>query len=100
MLMEQVEHDATPEFLEELKTNICAGQNQNFHPNIVNLSEIFQDASLNPLKFPFEYLLNGNLPSDKEESQVESTQVAAETTSLKNRESVIKSDKSNVEIKE
>lgn len=81
MLMEQVEHDATPEFLEELKTNICAGQNENSHPEIANLSQIFQDASLNPLKFPFEYLLNGTLPTDKTESHVESTPAVAEKES-------------------
>lgn len=76
MLMEQVEHDATPEFLEELKSKICAGHEQMSHPKIEKLSKIFQDTSLNPMNFPFEYLLNGTLPKD-EESEAQSSALSA-----------------------
>lgn len=63
MLLEQIEHDATSEFVEELKSKICAGYNMESHPGVVELSKIFQDKNLNPLNFPFEYLLNGSLPN-------------------------------------
>ena len=63
MLLEQVEYDATPEFLEELKSKICAGFSTQTHPGVAELSQIFQDKNLNPLSFPFEYLLNGSLPN-------------------------------------
>lgn len=62
MLMEQVEHDATPEFLDELKSKICAGYTEESHPSIENLAKLFQDKDLNPFSFPFGYLLNGTLP--------------------------------------
>lgn len=62
--MEQIEHDATPEFLEELKSKICAGYTEECHPSVANLANLFQDKSLNPFNFPFEYLLNGTLPEE------------------------------------
>lgn len=64
MLTEQIEHDATPEFLNELKSKICAGYIKEPHPKAKNLAEIFQDKGLNPFNFPFEYLLNGALPQE------------------------------------
>jgi hypothetical protein len=64
MMMQQVEHDATPEFIEELKSKICAGYMEEPHPKIAQLAEIFKDKSLNPFNFPFEYLLNGTLPEE------------------------------------
>lgn len=67
MLMDQVEHDATPEFLSELKSKICAGYDEVSHPKIADLANLFQDKNLNPLNFPFEYLLNGTLPLDIED---------------------------------
>lgn len=63
MLLEQIENDATPEFLEELKQKICAGRTEESHPSASCLTSIFQDKSLNPMDFPFEYLLNGTLPA-------------------------------------
>lgn len=67
MLLEQIEHDATTEFLEELKSKICAGFSVQTHPGVAELSQIFQDKNLNPLSFPFEYLLNGSLPNMPDE---------------------------------
>lgn len=64
MLNEQIERDATPEFLEELKSKICAGDADVPHSRIASLTKIFQDKTLNPLNFPFEYLLNGTLPPE------------------------------------
>lgn len=64
--MQQVEGDATPEFIAELKSKICAGYTEQPHPKIAQLARIFQDKSLNPFSFPFEYLLNGTLPEDEE----------------------------------
>lgn len=63
MMNEQIEHDATPEFLDELKSKICAGYTEEMHPRVNVLAKIFQDKSLNPLNLPFEYLLNGTLPT-------------------------------------
>lgn len=97
MLMEQVEHDATPEFLEELKLKICGGQNENFHPKTSNVSKIFQDTSLNPLNFPFEYLLNGTLPADEaDDSLSDHSELTQETEPV----IIFESDKSNVVIKQ
>ena len=70
MLCQQVEHDATPEFLNELKSKICAGYTEEINPEISDLAKIFQDKSLNPLNFPFEYLLNGTLPVEQKEEVV------------------------------
>lgn len=66
MLMEQVKRDATPEFLDELRSQICAGYTESAHPEIANISKLFHDKSLNPFNFPFEYLLNGTLPANSE----------------------------------
>lgn len=68
MLLDQIEHDATPEFIEELKSKICAGYTEETHPGVAELSTIFQDKSLNPFNFPFEYLLNGTLPAASNEN--------------------------------
>lgn len=65
MMMEQIEHDATPEFLNELKSNICVGHTEDSHQAVANLARVLQDKSLNPLSLPFEYLLNGNLPFEE-----------------------------------
>lgn len=75
--MEQVEHDATPEFLEELKSKICAGYTEHSNPSVSSLTELFQDKSLNPFNFPFEYLLNGTLPIEplKELNDVSAVQI-------------------------
>lgn len=64
MLTEQVQHDATPEFLSELKSKICAGYTEQPHKDVKNLAMMFQDKGLNPFNFPFEYLLNGTLPEE------------------------------------
>lgn len=71
MLMAQVEHDATPEFLSELKSKICAGFEEVSHPGIVDLANLFQNKGLNPLNLPFEYLLNGTLPTEMDETSVQ-----------------------------
>lgn len=71
MLNEQIELDATPDFLEELKSKICAGDTEVSHPCIASLTKIFQDKSLNPLNLPFEYLLNGTLPTEQLREVVE-----------------------------
>lgn len=62
MMTKQIDHDATPEFLDELKSKICAGYTEESHPGVADLAKLFQDKSLNPFNFPFEYLLNGTLP--------------------------------------
>lgn len=64
MLTEQVEHDATPEFLSELESKICAGYTEEPHTGVKKLAKIFQDKGINPFNFPFEYLLNGALPEE------------------------------------
>lgn len=69
MLLHQIEHDATPEFLEELKSKICAGYTEETHEGVAELSSVFQDKGLNPFNFPFEYLLNGTLPANPEETR-------------------------------
>lgn len=81
MLNEQIELDATPEFLEELKSKICAGDTEVSHPQIASLTKIFQDKSLNPLNLPFEYLLNGTLPTEKLKEVVEKPTVIVKTSS-------------------
>lgn len=80
MLNEQIDRDATPEFLEELKSKICAGDTEISHPRIAALTEIFQDKSLNPLNLPFEYLLNGTLPSEPLKEVVEKPAVKVESS--------------------
>lgn len=88
MLMQQIEHDATPEFLEEMKSKICAGSEYKFHPSISNLAQMFNDETLNPFNFPFEYLLNGTLPTEPESlnesiSQANNSVIRNEITSPK-----------------
>lgn len=91
MLLDQIEHDATPQFLEELKSKICAGYTEETHPGVAELGKIFQDKTLNPLNFPFEYLLNGTLPAavvrEEKEEQVIIKKSAKKKSSVK-----IKSD--------
>jgi hypothetical protein len=94
MLLDQIEHDATPQFLEELKSKICAGYTEETHPGVAELGKIFQDKTLNPLNFPFEYLLNGTLPAAvvEEEEQV-INEISIIKKSAKKKSSVkIKSD--------
>lgn len=66
LLMEQVNKDATPEFLEELKSNMCAGGSGCPSVGVEGLAEAFRDKNLNPLGFPFEFLLKGSLPPQDE----------------------------------
>lgn len=89
MMMEQVEHDATPEFLEELKSKICAGYTEDSHPRVAEVAKIFQDKSLNPLNFPFEYLLNGTLPTNLESVPDESTSFAVKTSPAKRKQTAV-----------
>lgn len=88
MLMEQIEHDATPEFLEELKQKICAGQTEEAHPSASCLSSIFQDKSLNPMDFPFEYLLNGTLPAMTQKAETAEPTKAGDSVQAESRKSV------------
>ncbi|CRL00272.1 CLUMA_CG013545, isoform A [Clunio marinus] len=67
MLKDQIEHDSTPEFMQELKSKISAGFTEESHHKIVELAKITQHTSINPLNFPFEYLLNGILPLENTE---------------------------------
>lgn len=64
--MEQVNRDASPEFLEELKSKISSGSTETSHAGVGNLAKVFQDSDLNPLDLPFQYLLRGSLPAETE----------------------------------
>lgn len=66
LLMEQVNKDATPEFLEELKSNMCARGSGHPSVGVEGLAEAFRDKNLNPLGFPFEFLLRGSHPPQDE----------------------------------
>lgn len=61
LLMDQVDKDSS-QTLEEMKIKICSGNSESF-PNVDVLDTLLQSSSINPLNFPFEYLLNGNLPN-------------------------------------
>jgi hypothetical protein len=69
-LMKQVENDATPEFLNELKSKICAGHDETSNSRVEKLSEVFEDKTLNPFDLPFEYLLNGELPDEQKKENL------------------------------
>ena len=69
MLTEQVEHDATPEFLSELKSKVGIFDEPN--SNVKNLAEIFKDPGLNPLSLPINCLLQGSLPEESETQNIE-----------------------------
>lgn len=86
--MEQIEHDATPEFLEELKQKICAGRTEESHPSASCLASIFQDKSLNPMDFPFEYLLNGTLPAFTQEDETAKPTGEGDSVQAKSKKSV------------
>jgi hypothetical protein len=62
MLMEQVEQDNAADCLKDLFSKIGTGCDEDPTQNVSNLSEVFQDRSLNPFNLPFEYFLNGSLP--------------------------------------
>lgn len=66
LLMEQINKDATPEFLNEIKSKICAGGREQPNVGVEDLANAFQDKNLNPFGFPFEFLLKGSLPSKDE----------------------------------
>lgn len=80
LLMNQVNEQATPEFLDDLKMKICADNTEAHHKGVQGLNKIFQDKSLNPFNFPFEYLLNGSLPSQAEEEKQSETPPAVVLT--------------------
>lgn len=79
LLMEQVNKDATPEFLEELKANICAKGSQQSHVGVESLAEAFQDKNLNPLGFPLEFLLKDSRAS-QDEPEVNLNPIQIEST--------------------
>lgn len=61
-LMEQVDKDATPELLNELKNTIrCVGDGS-IESKFTELSKCLSQPHLNPLALPFSYLFNGVIP--------------------------------------
>lgn len=73
--MEQVNKNATPELLNDLKNAIRFGVDNSVESE---LSKCFLDPSFNPLTLPFSYLINGVIPDstnnvqpDKEMEKVE-----------------------------
>lgn len=95
MLMQQIEHDATPEFLEEMKSKICAGSTDQAHPSIANLAKMFNDEDLNPFNFPFEYLLNGTLPESHYFANFRNSEQGCEPKSSPEKLKVVDSNVTN-----
>lgn len=61
-MMEQVEKDILKS-PDDLKLIIGTGFKESPHQGVANLAEVFKDTSINPLGLPFEYLMNGTLPT-------------------------------------
>lgn len=86
LLMEQVNKDATPEFLEKVKSKICAEGIKKPLVGVEGLAKAFQDKNLNPFEFPFEFLLKGSLPSE-DEPEVDPIQIESATSHKKEERS-------------
>lgn len=81
-MMEQVNKDATPELLNDLKNAIRFGDNSNVS-KFPELSKCFLDPRFNPLALPFSYMMNGIEPdsTNNEETDIEKEIVEEENTS-------------------
>ncbi|CAO1325674.1 unnamed protein product [Diamesa hyperborea] len=82
-LMEQVDKDATPEFLSELKNAIRSGEDTSKESKFPELSKCFNQPSINPLALPFSFIFNGVTPdlANNEQTDVEMNNSIAENTS-------------------
>lgn len=79
VLMEQVDKDATPQFLDNLKHTLIHGEDTSMNTKFAELSKCLNHPSLNPLALPFSYMINGVLPDDTNNEQTD-IEMGNETT--------------------
>ena len=70
-LMEQVDKDATPEFLNELKKTIRSVEDTSIESKFAELSKCLNHPSFNPLALPFSYMINGVIPDSTNNEQTD-----------------------------
>ncbi|CAO1361388.1 unnamed protein product [Diamesa serratosioi] len=85
VLMDQVDKDATPEFLNDIKHAISRGDDISMGTKFAELSNCLNHPSLNPLGLPFSYMVNGVLPDTDEQTDVVMGNVAEENKSTETR---------------
>lgn len=84
-LMEQVDKDATPELLNDLKNAMIYGEDIPMESKFEELSKCLNVPSLNPLGLPFSYMFNGVIPdlSNNEQTDIEMESIEEGITSNK-----------------
>ena len=88
-LMEQVDKDATPELLNELKNTIRRGGDGSIEYKFTELSKCLSHPHLNPLALPFSYLFNGVIPDFTNNEKTDPSDVDMENEGAGNTSSEI-----------